>query len=430
VSLDGKPLPSDLQNAEVESHSHFDERPVVATLEIEELHFEGKSLSSGSMPDHLECRLTVRDKEGKSHCLKGFGSSDSEAIAVAVSGLCRVPLAVGLAESFVRDDGRFRCRVVVEREQKGTKSVGVGRAVASSERMAFCIAILRGVHHAGWLKLEFAANNQKALRGAAHELTRELVDTLGLGSVSELKRAEAEGCILESFNRIASAAVITATNVPDSSSVLRLFDTSAWLYDAQGRRRDNFIDTDSWLAWYPGLDNESMTIEQVLLTLPKVPASEIPWLIRLFENPESPFRFRGAIHLAEHDILHVLLGRGLQDQDEAFVLGFAMGTAKKVSRFQYHVFRWFMVHVYPEPYRIPKFVLPAFDIGVRCGKETGNKNLYRESLQELKPLTISEARKRCGIDPAVLRRAFREEQTAIPFTIAGLRLPTNQSSID
>ncbi len=306
----------------------------------------------------------------------------------------------------------------------GAVAIGVGRSIATTREMSACIAVLRAAHHAGWLKPEFSPNNQKALRSAAHDLTRELVDVLGLGSIGELKRAEAEGCVLESFNRIASAAVITATNVAKSSSALQLFDTSAWLYDSNGQRRDHFTDTDSWLAWYPGLDHEKVTIDEVLTTLPQVPASAIPWLIRLFENPESPFRFRGAIHLADHDVLHVLLGRGLQDQDEAFVLGFAMGTAKRVSRLQYHIFRWFMVNVYPEPYRIPKFVLPAFDIGVRCGIETGRKNLYRESLEKLKHLPVDEARRQCGIDLNVLRKAFREEQSAIPFTIASLRLPT------
>ncbi len=79
--------------------------------------------------------------------------------------------------------------------------------------------------------------------------------------------------------------------------------------------------------------------------------------------------------MADDDVLHVLLGRGLQDQDEAFVLGFAMGTAKKVSWFQYHIFKQVVVRLYPEPYRIPAFLLPAFDIGVQCRMKTGRKDL-------------------------------------------------------
>jgi len=197
--------------------------------------------------------------------------------------------------------------------------------------------------------------------------------------------------------------------------------------DAAGKRRDSFTATDSWLAWYLGLDNDTATIGEVLETLPKTPEAAIPWSVRIFENPESWFRFRGAIHLADHDVLHVLLGRGLQDQDEAFVLGFAMGTAKSVSWFQYYIFKLAIVRLYPEPYRIPSFLLPAFDIGLRCAVEIGRKDLYHEplkNLKDLKDLTVSEARERCGINPAILQQAFREEKEKIPFTIASLRLST------
>lgn len=205
-----------------------------------------------------------------------------------------------------------------------------------------------------------------------------------------------------------------------------MFDTSAWLYDASGKRRDSFTETDSWLAWYPGLENEDSTVGEILGTLPKVAESAIPWIVRFFENPESWFRFRGAISLADHDVLHVLLGRGLQDQDEAFVLGFAMGTAKSVSWFQYHIFKQVLVRLYPEPYRIPAFLLPAFDIGVQCGIDTGKKNLYRLPLNDLKDFTVKNARMRCGIETWVLRKGFIQEKEQIPFTIASLRLPTTE----
>jgi hypothetical protein len=127
--------------------------------------------------------------------------------------------------------------------------------------------------------------------------------------------------------------------------------------------------------------------------------------------------------LEDHDILHVLLGRGLQDQDEAFVLGFAMGTAKRISWSQYWIFRWVVTRLYPEPYRIPSFLLPAFDLGVQCGHETGVKDLYRQPLKKLRGMSLGEARRVSGIDMAIVRRYYEQEQQRIPFTIASLRLP-------
>jgi hypothetical protein len=102
-----------------------------------------------------------------------------------------------------------------------------------------------------------------------------------------------------------------------------------------------------------------------------------------------------------------------------------MGTAKNVSLLQYYAFRWVMVHLYPEPYRIPSFLLPAFDVGVECGKKTGKRNLYREPLEALRAVKLCEARQQCEIDVEALRVSFRKEQERIPFTIASLRLPTN-----
>ena len=89
-----------------------------------------------------------------------------------------------------------------------------------------------------------------------------------------------------------------------------------------------------WSEWSPGLDNDDLTLEYVLETMPGVDAVEIPLIIRLFENPSSMIAFPGAISLERHDAMHVLLGRGLMIQDEAFVIGYTMGSHKKLKDWQ------------------------------------------------------------------------------------------------
>jgi hypothetical protein len=289
--------------------------------------------------------------------------------------------------------------------------------------VAQAMAILRAVSHAALLKAAYRANHQKTLRGWSAALIRELSETFEIDAISDLQRLEAEGIALEHFNRVASAAVLTAANHPKPDSILSLFDTSAWLFDSQGRRRDAYTDTDLWLAWYPGVDNDELTVDEVIASLPAAPDSAIPWIVKLFENPQSWLRFRGAVDLEDHDIMHVLLGRGLQDQDEAFVLGFAMGTAKRVSWLEVRVFKFVLARLYPEPYSVPAFLQPAFDLGLRCGQETGVRNLYRRPLKELRALTLGDARHQAGIDMQVVRKYYELEQQQIPFTIASLRLP-------
>lgn len=371
--------------------------------------------------------LEFRSIEGQTEVVHAKHSDRLMCIADLVSQLCSRPIV--LVETRFTDNDCGGVQVSVAIQADGDRC-GAGRYVTSDESLGLMIATLRAANHAGLLKPVYRASYQKFLREWADEAGRELVTILRqpasgntAPSATALQQLEVEGLLLEYFNRVASAAVVTAANNSRPETILSLFDNSAWLYDERGRRRDALTDTSLWLAWYPGIENDCLSVDEVIASMPAAPEAAIPWIVRLFENPSSWLRFRGAVDLEDHDVLHVLLGRGLQDQDEAFVLGFAMGTAKSVSWLQYHVFRWVLTRLYPEPYRIPNYLLPAFDLGLQCGRETGSKDLYRQQLKKLRPLTLADARREAGIDLLVLRRYYELEQQAIPFTIASLRLP-------
>ena len=383
---------------------------------------------SATLDQFISFELQIRTPEDASGPvdLTGNGPSIESAIADAVSQLCVRQIRIHHSRQRQQKDESFQCVVTIceatVNESSNPKREGAGRYVSKSRDFGLAIAAIRAANHAGLLKPVYRANHQKMLRQSSHEIVEELTEVLGSGTLAEQKKLEADSVILDHLNRVASAAVVTAANSPKPESILSLYDTSTWLYDSQGRKRDSFADTDLWFAWYPGIEQAGRTIDSVIGSMPAAPASKIPWIVRLFENPQSWIRFRGAVDLEDHDVMHVLLGRGLQDQDEAFVLGFAMGTAKQVRWWEYYFFQFLIARLYPEPYRIPKFLHPAFRLGVRCGQETGNKNLYKSSLKNLRPLTIEAARREAGIDTDILRRHYREEQAAIPITIASLRL--------
>ncbi len=394
----------------------------VATLDV--LSAECRQAS----PAHFTCELAIRSQHGVLQ-LSGGGEAREAAIAAALAPLCRRPFQIAEARRTQKKTGQWQY-VVATREfddrpdrQPAKRRVGVGRCSAEDPDMGLVVASLRAASHAAMLKSAYRANHQRALRGWSRDLLSELVDAWGLDEVDEFSRLEAEGIVLEHLNRVASAAVVTAANHPDPDSILSLFDNSAWLYDSHGARRDAYTATKLWLAWYPGIENDELTVDAVIKSMPAAPETAIPWIVKLFENPESWLRFRGAVDLEDHDVMHVLLGRGLQDQDEAFVIGFAMGTAKKISWLEYRIFKFVLAYLYPEPYRIPKFLQPAFDLGVKCGQETGAKDLYKRQLKELRGLTLCEARRQAGIDLDVVRKYYEIEQQQIPFTIASLRLP-------
>jgi hypothetical protein len=179
----------------------------------------------------------------------------------------------------------------------------------------------------------------------------------------------------------------------------------------------------SWRTWFPGLDNDDLTLRQVLATLPAAPPQAIPWIVRLFENPQGWLRLHGAVDLASHDMIHVLLGRGLLGQDEAFVIGFTMGSTQAVSPLERWFFKTVVAHVYPDPYRIPWRMLAAYDLGLEAGRTLGVHDIHRAVGPALLDRSLGDARRQLGIDTRRLREFYARERAALPDTPASQRLP-------
>lgn len=181
--------------------------------------------------------------------------------------------------------------------------------------------------------------------------------------------------------------------------------------------------TRSWRQWFPGLDNDHRTLREVIGTLPAAPPAAIPWIVRLFENPQGWLRLHGAVDLANHDRIHVLLGRGLLDQDEAFVIGFTMGSTKSVSRLERWFFKCAVSHLYPDPYRIPWPILAAYDLGLEAGREMGARNIHLALNDSMLDRRLGDLRRELGIDTRRLREFYARESEALPNTPASRRLP-------
>lgn len=179
----------------------------------------------------------------------------------------------------------------------------------------------------------------------------------------------------------------------------------------------------SWKDWCPGLDNDELTMRQVLATLPAAPPEAIPWIVRLFENPEGWLRLHGAVDLAHHDMIHALLGRGLLGQDEAFVIGFTMGSTKAVSWAEEWWFKFAASNLYPVPYRMPRKILAAYDLGLEAGRRMGVRNIHRAVADSMLDLPLGELRRKLGIDAVLLRQFYARERAILRGTAASERLP-------
>ncbi len=184
------------------------------------------------------------------------------------------------------------------------------------------------------------------------------------------------------------------------------------------------IATDNWRDWNPGLDNDELTLRAVFDTLPGAGPDEIDQMVRLLENPASPYALPGAVRLHHHDCIHILLGRGLLNQDEAFVIGYTMGTAKEhINEEQVQLFRLAAKLLYKPPYRMTDNDLIAFDLAFALGNKSDFRHIYKFDYDRAMDLDIGDIRKELGIDAKKLKAAFREERLLLPGNKASERLP-------
>jgi hypothetical protein len=102
---------------------------------------------------------------------------------------------------------------------------------------------------------------------------------------------------------------------------------------------------------------------------------DIPKLVWLLENPQSPFSLPGKISLFDHDCLHVLLGLGTSPLEEAFIVGFSMGTDLQTSWLALQVFKLASRYFYPKKYKFSDQDFRVFEVGFTYGRNRPVKYL-------------------------------------------------------
>jgi len=168
-----------------------------------------------------------------------------------------------------------------------------------------------------------------------------------------------------------------------------------------------------WKHWNPGLDNGHLTLGEVYKTLPTHEFNSYPIIVRALENPKSPIALHGSCTLLQHDLIHVLLGRGLFVQDEAFVIGYTMGTSQGIGGFEKEFFKFCAHHFYPKQYKFKKDDLVVYEMGFIAGKRNPNE-LYKIELHRHLNKTLDELRTTFNIDVPLLRKLYSVERHMIP----------------
>jgi hypothetical protein len=372
--------------------------------------------------------IPIKDPRGSIEVLAGGGPDLPAAIAAAMKSLSRMPFvidAVTTSDGYAAGDRRA-VGVLVRSIDDAKPRHATGHAVAADEATAIVNATARALAVGGFLQRRLLPPGARDVEASTDAIVQGIGELLPAGSLPPRTIGAVRELVAHELNRFGEGQAIVAAHSPDPVGMLTRFDAHAALAEREGEARTSDTHTANWWEWFPGLDNDSRTLREVLSELPAAPATAIPWIVRLFENDKGWLRLHGAVNLRNHDMIHVLLGRGLLDQDEAFVIGFTMGSTRAVSRLEKCLFKFAVSRLYPEPYRISRPTLVAYDLGLAAGEEFGVKNLHRVLRDDMLDRPLGETRRELQIDTRRLRQFYSREREALPGTLASLRLPAEE----
>ena len=182
-------------------------------------------------------------------------------------------------------------------------------------------------------------------------------------------------------------------------------------------------DTIAFDAWHIPLSDRSMTLRGAAALLDKVGAmpDEIPLMVRLAENPQFDL-FTGAVDLKTHDYIHPLLGRGLLAKDEAFVVGFTMGSTHDLGAAEEKLFTLVAQYLYPGIFRFSEEDVRVFRDAVRLAVISDCKALNTVDYQPYLDCSLVEIRHALGIEEEFLRAYYAIERKRYPRSPESRRL--------
>jgi len=165
--------------------------------------------------------------------------------------------------------------------------------------------------------------------------------------------------------------------------------------------------------WHHPLSKGQTSLYRVLDSMQefKLKQEDVPLVVKLTENPDyvTSKIFTGAVDLFTHDCIHALLGRGLLVKDEAFVIGYTMGSGKKMKRWRRNLFLWVTKYLYPEGYKFTEEERYIFYSGVMAGSQCPT-DLSKIDFNEILDYKVQAVRDKLGIDRDLLKCYYCTEK--------------------
>lgn len=147
------------------------------------------------------------------------------------------------------------------------------------------------------------------------------------------------------------------------------------------------------------VDLNTYTLHDAIQLLSVDCQTDIPLVVWLIENPNSPIALPGKIDLYGHDCIHTILNQSSHTLPvEAFVLGFTMGNDDRTRRIHQLVFKFVASTFYPRKYRFAWKHFRCFDEGFIYGRSLAFRNLNRLDFTTYQHQTVAQLRQQFGLD--------------------------------
>lgn len=186
---------------------------------------------------------------------------------------------------------------------------------------------------------------------------------------------------------------------------------------------ETLTQTVAYADWHIPLSHADMTLAAAADDLARVGAApdDIPLMVQLAENPKYNL-FHGAVDLKTHDYIHAILGRGLLAKDEAFVIGFTMGSTNRLSATEEKLFTLVAERLYPGIFRFSREDVRVFRDAVRLAFISDTPALNRIDYGRYMQRTLGEIRQELRIDEPLLRAYYGIEKRRYPTSPESRRL--------
>lgn len=180
--------------------------------------------------------------------------------------------------------------------------------------------------------------------------------------------------------------------------------------------------------WFIPLSQGDISLREGLARMQTIalPQESIPLIVQLVENPKFDLPgidiFSGATDLSTHDYIHLILGRGVLPKDEAFVLGFTMGSTNRVGDIEEKLYGLFTRFLYPKHYRFSDDDFQVYKDAVRLGYISDCRSLADVDYDAMLDLSLSKARADIGVETDLLRAYYKIEKQRYPDSFESQRL--------